>query len=55
MGPGMWERIRGDNVGKGHIAAGADSNLQRPVEIGERSRQEGCGLAHEPVGAMKEG
>jgi hypothetical protein len=24
----------GDNVGKGHLPAGADSNLRRPAEIG---------------------
>jgi hypothetical protein len=28
-GPGMLQRIRGDNVGKGHLPAEADSDLQR--------------------------
>ena len=40
----------GDNVGKGHLPAGADSNLRRPAEIGfNRIRQEEFGPAHESV------
>ena len=36
--------------------AGAGGNLQRAVDQGyDRRRQEGIGLAHEPVGAMKKG
>ena len=55
-GPGMLRRIRGDNVGKGHLPAGAGSNLQGPIERGQGRRGwEGFGLAHESVGAKRKG
>ncbi len=34
MGPGMYQQTRRDNVGKGHLPAGADSNLQRLTGVG---------------------
>ena len=34
-GPKRLYKDRRDNVGKGHLPAGARSNLQRPAEIGE--------------------
>ena len=44
-----------DNVGKGHLPAGTGDNLQRLRDRGLSSRRgERGGLAHEPVGAMKE-
>ena len=30
-GPGIQEKTRRSNVGKGHLPAGTDNNLQRPV------------------------
>lgn len=49
-GSGIRGRTRGDNVGKGQNPAGADGNLQRPVERRRsRRRREGDGLTHEPV------
>jgi hypothetical protein len=46
----------GDNVGKGQLPAGVDSNLQRPaVDRGNPKRKEDFGPAHEFVRAMKEG
>jgi hypothetical protein len=46
-----------DNVGKNQIPAEARSNLQGPQEISVDTRipEEGTGLAHELVGAMKKG
>ena len=34
-GPKRLYKDRRDNVGKGHLPAGARSNLQRPVELGK--------------------
>ncbi len=34
IGPSIQGRTRRDNVGKGHLPAGADSNLQRPAKRG---------------------
>jgi hypothetical protein len=46
-----------DNVGKNRFPAGVRSNLQGPREISVETRipEEGAGLAHELVGAMKKG
>jgi hypothetical protein len=33
-GPSIQGKIRRDNVGKGHLPAGAGSNLQRPAKRG---------------------
>jgi hypothetical protein len=59
--PGSWLKHPGKdlqrNVGKDHLPAGAGSNLQRPLTISavHETLAEGCGLAHEPVGAMTTG
>jgi len=45
----------GDNTGKGQLPAGTDNNLHRPSDEGNRRRKEDFGLAHEPIGALKEG
>jgi len=34
MGPGIQRRVRRDNVGKGHLPAGAGGNLRRPAVRG---------------------
>ena len=58
---GSWLRHPGtdwqNNVGKKQFPAGARSNLQGPREIsvGTRSPEEGAGLTHELVRAMKKG
>ena len=46
-----------DNVGKNRFPAEVRSNLQGPREISVDTRipEEGTGLAHELVGAMKKG
>ena len=54
--PSNQGMIRRANVGKGHLPAGADDNLQRLSDQGiDRRRREDFGLAHESVRAMKEG
>jgi hypothetical protein len=55
-GPSIQRKTSRDKVGKVPLSAGADDNLQRPVDQGDNRRQsEGLGLAHESVGAMKVG
>jgi hypothetical protein len=55
-GPSIQRKTYRDKVGKVPLPAGADDNLQRPVDQGDNRRQsEGLGLAHESVGAMKAG
>jgi len=46
-----------DNVGRNHLPAGADSNLQGPASIRREAeiRQEAGGLSHESIGAKTEG
>ena len=40
----------GDNIGIGHLPAGAGNNLQGlPDEADNRRREEDFGLAHEPI------
>jgi hypothetical protein len=55
--PGILGMTCRDNVGKGHLPAGAGSNLQRPLDISGRHEilVEGFGLAHEPVRAVTKG
>jgi hypothetical protein len=55
-GPSIPGRIRRDNVGKIPLAAGSGHNLQRLLKRGKsEGEKRGRGLAHESVGAMKEG
>ena len=55
-GPGIPGRIRRDNVGKIPLAAGSGHNLQRLLKRGKsEGEKRGMGLAHESVGARKEG
>jgi hypothetical protein len=55
-GPSIPGRIRRDNVGKIPPAAGSGDNLQRLLKRGKtEAEKRGMGLAHESVGAMKEG
>ena len=55
-GPDTQGRISGDNTGKVQHPAGTGNNLRRPYD---EARAEGGGrvdgLAHESVGAKKEG
>jgi len=55
-GPGIWGRIRRDNVGRIPVAAGAGSNLQRLHERGQKAEVEEShtGLTNESVGAKTE-
>jgi len=55
-GPGIWGRIRRDNVGRIPVAAGAGSNLQRLHERGQKAEVGGShtGLTNESVGAKTE-
>ena len=55
-GPGIWGRIRRDNVGRIPVAAGAGSNLQRLHERGQKAEvgESHTGLTNESVGAMTE-
>ena len=57
QGPSILGKICRDNVGKDHFPAGAGSNLQRPLDISVEHEvlAEEFGLAHELVGARKEG
>ena len=41
-GPGIRTQTRRDNVGKGPLAAGADSNLQRPAVRGDKPKHAGA-------------
>jgi hypothetical protein len=57
QGHGLLGQTCRENVGKGHLPAGAGSNLHRPLDISvvHEMLVEGGGLAHEPVGAMTKG
>jgi len=55
-GPDTQGKNGGDNTGKVQDPAGTGDDLQRPIdEVSSRRRREGFGLAHESVGAKKEG
>jgi hypothetical protein len=55
-GPDTQGENCGDNTGKVQYPAGTGDNLQRPIdEVSSRRRREAIGLAHESVGAKKEG
>jgi hypothetical protein len=59
--PGSWPKHPGkdlqSNVEKDHLPAGAGSNLQRlpGISVEHEILVEDCDLAHELVGAVKEG
>ena len=57
LDPSILGKTCRDNVGKDPFPAGAGSNLQRPLDISVKHEvlAEEFGLAHELVGAMKEG
>ena len=57
LGPSLLGKTGRDNVGNGHLPAGAGSNLQRPLAISvlHEVLAEEFGQAHELVGAMKKG
>jgi len=55
-GPDTQGRISGDNTGKVQHAAGTGDNLRRPIdEVIAEGEGSVFGLAHESVGAKKEG
>ena len=57
LDPSILGKTCRDNVGNGHLPAGAGSNLQRPLVISvlHEVPAEEFGRAHELVGAMKKG
>ena len=54
-GPGAYGRIAEIALGRTTSQQGLAATCEDPSNKGNRIRREGCGLAHESVGAMKEG
>ena len=55
MGPGAYGGIAEIASGKTIFQQGLVTTCKDPSNKGNRIRREGCGLAHESVGAKKEG
>src|SRR5512136_559987 len=54
-GPGTYGGIAEITSGRANLQQGLATTCEDPSNRGNRIRREEVGLAHEPVGAMKEG